>query len=177
MPPSLSLPLLEGQAGNAKAGHEVGSFVADDAGLSLPYDPLPMQPETRPSPDLSPTLSKPSPRALLILVPLTVAAVGLALYLRYRIIQNTPIGLACEAGKESLSCTIRLAAINVFVRGGFGWTALAAALIQLWRPNIATFGIGLVSAAFGLVLYNTRLSALAVALLVFSLARAWPGER
>ena len=176
MPPSLSLPLLEGQAGNAKAGLEVGSFVADDAGLSLPYDPLPMQ-KPGPSPDLSPTLFKPSPRALLILVPLTVAAVGLALYLRYRIIQNTPIGLACEAGKERLSCTIRLAAINVFVRGGFGWTALAAALMQLWRPNIATFGIGLVSAAFGLVLYNTRLSALAVALLVFSLARAWPGER
>lgn len=176
MPPSLSLPLLEGQAGNAKAGLEVGSFVADDAGLSLPYDPLPMQ-KPGPSPDLSPTLFKPSPRALLILVPLTVAAVGLALYLRYRIIQNTPIGLACEAGKESLSCTIRLAAINVFVRGGFGWTALAAALMQLWRPNIATFGIGLVSAAFGLVLYNTRLSALAVALLVLSLARAWPGER
>jgi ABC-type uncharacterized transport system permease subunit len=176
VPPSLSLPLLEGQAGNAKAGLEVGSFVADDVGLSLLYDPLPMQPETRPSPDLSPTL-KPWPRALLILVPLTVAAVGLALYLRYRIIQNTPIGLACEAGKESLSCTIRLAAINVFVRGGFGWTALAAALMQLWRPNIATFGIGLVSAAFGLVLYNTRLSALAVALLVLSLARVWPGER
>jgi hypothetical protein len=159
-----------------RPGLEVGSFVADDAGLSLPYDPLPMQPETRSSPDLSPTF-KPSPRALLVLVPLTVAAVGLALYLRYRIIQNTPIGLACEAGKESLSCTIRLAAINVFVRGGFGWTALAAALMQLWRPNIATFGIGLVSAAFGLVLYNTRLSALAVALLVLSLARAWPGER
>jgi hypothetical protein len=136
-----------------------------------------MQREIRPHPDLSPALFKPSPRALLILVPLTIAAVGLALYLRYRIIQNTPIGLACEAGEESLTCTIRLAAISVFVRGGFGWTALAAALLQLWRPNIAAFGIGLVSAAFGLVLYNTRLSALAVALLVLSLARAWPGAR
>ena len=31
--------------------------------------------------------------------------------------------------------------------------------------------------AFGLVLYNTRLSALAVALLVLSFARAWPGTR
>jgi hypothetical protein len=168
---SLSLPLLEGQAGNAKAGLEVGSFVADDAALSLPYDPLPMQRETRPS------LFKPSLGSLLILVPLILAAVGLALYVRYRIIQNTPIGLACEAGEKSLTCTIRLAAINVFVRGGFGWTALAAAFTQLWRPNIAAFGIGLVSAAFGLVLYNTRLSALALALLVLSLARAWPGAR
>jgi hypothetical protein len=40
-----------------------------------------------------------------------------------------------------------------------------------------TFGIGLLSASFGLVLYNTRLSALAVALLVLSLARARSGAR
>jgi hypothetical protein len=59
----------------------------------------------------------------------------------------------------------------------FGWTALVAALLQLWRPNVVVFGIGLISASFGLVLYNTRLSALAVALLVLSLARARPGAR
>jgi hypothetical protein len=67
--------------------------------------------------------------------------------------------------------------INVFVRGGFGWTALVASFVQLWRPNLATFAIGLLSAAFGLVLYNTRLSALAVAFLVLSLARARSGAR
>jgi len=43
-----------------------------------------------------------------------VAAVRLALYLRYDIIQNTPIGLACEAGEQSLICTVRLAAIHLF---------------------------------------------------------------
>ena len=52
--------------------------------------------------------------------------------------------------------------------------AVAAALLQLWRPNVIVFGIGLISAAFGLVLYNTRLSALAVALLLLSFARARP---
>jgi hypothetical protein len=52
-----------------------------------------------------------------------------------------------------------------------------AAAIQLWRPNVLTFGIGLIAAAFGLVLYNTRLSALAVALLVLSLGRARSGAR
>ena len=111
-----------------------------------------------------------------LLVPLGVAALGFALFLRYGVIQNTPIGLACEAGEDSLTCTIRLAAILLFVLGLFGWTALAAAALQLWRPNIVVFGIGVVSAAFGLVLYNTRLSALAVALLVLSLARPKRGK-
>lgn len=136
-----------------------------------------MQRESPPQSDLSLTLFKPSGRAVLILSPLVVAAVGLALYLRYDIIQNTPIGLACEAGEQSLTCAVRLAAIHLFVRSIFGWTAVIAALLQLWRPNVVAFGIGLLSASFGLVLYNTRLSALAVALLVLSLARARSGAR
>jgi hypothetical protein len=110
-----------------------------------------MQRESPPRPDLSLTLFKPSGRAVLILSPLVVAAVGLALYLRYDIIQNTPIGLACEAGEQSLTCMVRLAAIHLFVRSIFGWTAVVAALLQLWRPNVVTFGIGS-SRAVGLVL-------------------------
>ena len=111
-----------------------------------------------------------------ILVPLVAAALALALFLRYSIIQNTPIGL-CEASEESFTCTIRLAVILFFVRGMFGWIALAAAAVQLWRPNITAFGLSLISAAFGIVLYNTRLSALALALLVLSLARVRSGAR
>jgi hypothetical protein len=136
-----------------------------------------MQRESPPQSDLSLNPFKPSGRAVLILSLLVVAAVGLALYLRYDIIQNTPIGLACEAGEQSLICTVRLAAIHLFVRSIFGWTAIVAALLQLWRPNVVAFAIGLLSASFGLVLYNTRLSALAVALLVLSLARARSGAR
>jgi hypothetical protein len=113
----------------------------------------------------------PSPGVLASLIALAAAALGFALYLRYGIIQNTPIGLACEAGEQSATCAVRLAVIQLFARGVFGWTAVIAALIQLWRPNPLAFGIGLIAACFGLVLYNTRLSALAVALLVLSLAR------
>lgn len=127
--------------------------------------------------DLSLILFKPSRRAVLILSSLVLAAVGLALYLRYVIIQNTPIGLACDGGEQSLTCMVRLVAIQLFVRSVFGWTAVVAALVQLWRPNICAFSVVLLSASFGLVLYNTRLSALAVALLVLSLARARPEER
>jgi hypothetical protein len=42
---------------------------------------------------------------------------------------------------------------------------------------VTAFGIGLVFALLGLVLYNTRLAALAIALLVLSLARSAPEER
>jgi hypothetical protein len=120
-----------------------------------------------------PKLFLPSKRASVALAMLGLAALGAALYLRYTVIQNSVIGIACEAGEESLTCTIRLAVILMFVRGAFGWVALIASGVQLWRPNVVAFGMGLVFALLGLVLYNTRVSALAVALLVLSLARPW----
>ena len=124
-----------------------------------------------------PKLFLPSKRALAALAMIGLAALGVALYLRYAIIQNSAIGIACEAGQESLTCTVRLAVILMFVRGAFGWVALIASCVQLWRPNVVAFGTGLVFALLGLVLYNTRVSALAVALLVLSLARPWRGAR
>jgi hypothetical protein len=113
----------------------------------------------------------PSRRAVAILTVLGLAAVGTALFLRYGIIQNTPIGLACEAGEDSLTCKVRLAVILMFIQDCFGWTALIAAGVQIWRPNSVALGVGLVFALLGLVLYNTRASALAVTLLVLSFAR------
>jgi hypothetical protein len=135
----------------------------------LPYDTA-MQREFEPDPPLSPFFV-PSRRETVILVALVAATLALALFLRYSIIQNSTIGLACEAGEDSFTCTIRLAVILLFVRNMFGWAALIAAVVQLWRPNTVTFGVSLISIAFGIVLYNTRLSALAIALLVLSLAR------
>jgi uncharacterized membrane protein len=118
----------------------------------------------------------PSRQAALAIAVLGLAALGIALYLRYVIIQNSGIGVACEAGEESLTCKVRLTVILMFVDSVFGWVAMIAAAIQLWRPNVVVFAVGVVFALFGLVLYNTRASALAVALLVLSLARPWPGR-
>ena len=132
---------------------------------------------TEPQASFPPKLFLPSRRYGLALAGLGVVAVALALFLRYGLIQNTPIGLACEAGDRSFTCMVRLAAILLFARSIFGWTALAAAIVQLTRPNRIAFGIGLIAAALGLVLYNLRLSALAVALLALSLARVAPEER
>lgn len=131
-------------------------------------------PDTDPNPR---RLFVPSRRAGAIIAILGLAALGSALVLRYAIIQNSGLGVACEAGEESLTCTLRLAVIVLFVRGAFGWGALIAASIALWRPNVVAFGAGVVLAILGLVLYNTRTSALAVALLVLSLARPRPSGR
>lgn len=136
---------------------------------------MPRDPDTIANPPL--VLFRPSLRALSILVALTAAALGLAVILRYGLVQHVPTGLACEAGEQSFTCSIRLAAILLFTWAAFGWVAVAAALVQLWRPNIVAFSVGVIAAATGLVLYNTRLSALAVALLVLSLARAVPKAR
>ncbi|HSD91863.1 MAG TPA: hypothetical protein VLB11_02415 [Methyloceanibacter sp.] len=135
-----------------------------------------MEPNTKSQP-AAPRLFLPAKRALTVIGVLGLAAVSAALFLRYGIIQNSALGFACEGGEQSRICTFRLAAILLFGRGVFGWTALIAAGINLWRPNVVAFGIGVVFALLGLVLYNTRVSALAAALLVLSLARPSPGGK
>jgi hypothetical protein len=119
----------------------------------------------------APKLFLPSRRASLVLAALSIVALSTALFLRYGIVQNSVIGVACEAGEVSLTCEIRLAVILTFVQDLFGWAAMIAAGIQLWRPNTVAFGTSLIFALLGLVLYNTRASALAICLLVLSLAR------
>ncbi len=121
-------------------------------------------------------LFRPTLRQGLALGAMFVVALGVALYFRYGLIEDRTIGLTCGAGDVSFICRLRLATVYLFNANVFGAVAIAAAGLQLCRPNIVAFGIGLVFAALGLVLYNTRLSALAVALLVLSLARLARGE-
>jgi Na+/H+ antiporter NhaD/arsenite permease-like protein len=135
-----------------------------------------MNPKTK-SQAAAPTLFLPTRRAAAIVAGLGLATLGAALWLRYGVVQDSEIGVACEEGERSLLCTVRLAVILLFVRGVFGWVALVAASINLWRPHAVLFGIGVVFALAGLVLYNTRVAALAVPLLVLSLARPAPGGR
>ena len=125
----------------------------------------------------APRLFLPSRREALLLAIAGAASFGTALFFRYGIIQNAPLGLACEAGKGGFVCAARLAVILKFTFSVFGWGALIAAAIQLWRPNALVFGIGLVFALAGLVLYNTGASALAIAPLLLSLARPVPEAR
>jgi hypothetical protein len=98
-------------------------------------------------------------------------AIGYALYLRYLVIEQSTVSLPCEAGLQTWLCGTRRLTISLFTHSVFGWLALVAAALNLIRPHLFLFGLGLAAAAFGIVLYNVMLSAFAVALLILSLAR------
>ncbi|MBV8752003.1 MAG: hypothetical protein JO328_03995 [Hyphomicrobiales bacterium] len=118
-----------------------------------------------------PALFRPSGGRWVAVIALGLLALGYAFYMRYSVIQHTPTGLACDAGLPTLLCRMRSATIAIFQHTGFGALALAAAAVNLWRPRVALFALGLVAAALGIVLYNVVLSGIAVALLILSLAR------
>ena len=103
-----------------------------------------------------------------------IGAVCVALYVRYRIIEESSVGLACEAGLRTWQCEVRRGAMLLFNNSVFGYVALVAAALNLMRPSIVLFLLSLLAGGTGVVLYNTALSALALALLILSLARPEP---
>jgi hypothetical protein len=105
------------------------------------------------------------------LISIAFLTLGYALYLRYWGIENTPLGLACDAGLGTSFCLIRRIVYTLGAHLVFGWIALGAASINLIRPSPAMFAIALATTAFGLVLYNAGVAGLAAALLIMSFAR------
>src|SRR5262245_40621849 len=119
-----------------------------------------------------PKLFLPSRRAGFVLAGLSIAALSIALFVRYGVIQNSVIGVACESGEVSLTCKIRLAVILMFIQDLFGWVAIITAGVQLWRPKTVAFGTSLIFALLGLVPVNTCASRVSVALLLLRRAGA-----
>lgn len=103
-------------------------------------------------------------------------ALGYALYLRYLGLEQSSVGLACAAGLDTWMCFSRRVAALLFQNSAFGGGALALAVFNLWRPSLILFAPALALACFGIVLYNTGLSSLAIGLLVLSFARPAPGQ-
>jgi hypothetical protein len=116
----------------------------------------------------------PTARQLNILLIVGFLSVGEALYLRYLAIEYAPVSLACQAGLGTWLCTAFRLVIRLYNHDVFGWIALIAAALNLWRPSIVLVTVALAAAGFGLVLHNANLSGLAVALLILSLARPAP---
>ena len=116
----------------------------------------------------------PSARAINVLLIVGFCALGCAFYMRYLVVEQSTVSLACEAGLKSFLCMSRAIATALFTYLVFGWTALIVAALNLLRPSLLLFAIALAATCFGLVLYNGGLAALAAGLLVLSLARRAP---
>lgn len=99
---------------------------------------------------------------------------GEAMYLRYQVMENATMSLACQGGLNTWLCgTFRLTSI-LYPYQVFGGIALAVALLNLLRPSILLVVVALAAAAFGVVLHNADLAALAAGALILSLARPAP---
>jgi hypothetical protein len=117
---------------------------------------------------------RPTARQVNWLLVIGFLSVGEALYLRYLAIENGTVSLACQAGLDTWLCwTFRLT-IVLFNHQVFGCVALVAAMLNLVRPSLVLVAVALAAAAFGVVLHNADLSALAAGVLILSLARPAP---
>jgi hypothetical protein len=113
----------------------------------------------------------PTAGQLNFLIPMGLLALGYALYLRYLAVEQAWVGLSCEGGLATWLCFARQIVIALFKHWVFGSVAVAAAALNLARPSLALFSIGMVAAAFGIVLYNIGGSGIAIGLLILSFAR------
>jgi hypothetical protein len=116
----------------------------------------------------------PSARATNVLLIIGFCALGYAFYMRYLVIEQSTVSLACEAGTKSWLCTSRGIVTVLFTYSVFGWAALIVAALNLLRPSLVLFAVALAATGLGLVLYNGGLAALAAGLLVLTLARRAP---
>jgi hypothetical protein len=123
---------------------------------------------------MQPALFLPTARQINWLLPITLLALGEALYLRYLAIEYAPVSLACQAGLNTWLCATFRLTISLYNHSVFGWVALGAALLNLLRPSILLVALALAATAFGLVLHNANLAGMAAALLLLSLARPAP---
>jgi hypothetical protein len=123
---------------------------------------------------MRPLLFLPTARQANWLLVVGFLSIGEALYLRYMAIENNVVALGCQAGLNTWLCGAFRLTIVLFTYSVFGGVAIAAALLNLLRPSIVLCAVALSAACFGIVLHNTDLSALAVAILILSLARPAP---
>ena len=119
-------------------------------------------------------LYRPTPRQVCVLAVFALAGLLYGFLMRYQAIEQSAIGIACAAEGTSWLCASRRTAIALFTPQAFGIAALGVALLNLLRPSVVLWVLALLTAGAGIVLYNTALSALAVAILILSLARPVP---
>jgi hypothetical protein len=119
-------------------------------------------------------LFRPSARATNWLLIVGFGSLGYALYMRYLAIEQSSVGLACQAGLNSWLCWSRHILTVLFGYSVFGTAAVIVVALNLLRPSLVLFALALAATCMGVVLYNVGLAGVAAGLLVLSLARRAP---
>lgn len=123
---------------------------------------------------MSRSLYRPTPLQAAILAVIAATALGCGFYVRYRLIEQAAVGIACQTGAANTGCSIRSTAIMLHEMSLFGLTSVISALLNLFRPSVVLIALALLAGGIGIVLYNVALSALALTLLMLCLARSAP---
>jgi hypothetical protein len=112
-----------------------------------------------------------SRRQLVWIAFVACASLGAALILRYLLVENPKIQEVCQLGAAGIGCTTLRFLIALFQYSVFGWIALIAAALNLFRPSPLVFSIAVAATSFGLIMYNAGLAAFGLALLLLTPAR------
>ena len=116
----------------------------------------------------------PTARQTNVLLVVAFLCLGEAMYLRYMVMENSTMSLACQGGLTTWLCDTYRLVNTLYPYQVFGGAALALALLNVIRPSITLVAVALAAAAVGIVLHNADLSALAAGALILSLARPAP---
>lgn len=117
------------------------------------------------------SLFRPSAAALNWVISVGFLALGYAMYMRYLVVENHVVGLACDAGLKTWLCLSRTVVSGLFNNYVFGWISVGAAVLTFIRPSVPLFTIALAASALGIVLYNGAMAGLGAAILILCFAR------
>jgi hypothetical protein len=115
-------------------------------------------------------LSIPFVRPLVLLATVVPTATG-AFWLRFAILEDRAVGLSCREGSEDWLCLVRNAATFSYEYALLGSFAVLIAAVNLVRPSYVTFAVATGAATIGAILYNVGGAAIAITLIILSLAR------
>lgn len=99
-------------------------------------------------------------------------ALGLAMLVRYRLIEPATVAQACDAGLQSWQCTLRFLAIRCFDHQQLAYVALAGSVLALLTRSGWAAWLTAVVSATGLVWYCFEPSAVGLVIGVLLLAQA-----
>lgn len=123
-------------------------------------------------------------RTLSVVLPwlLLLAVAAIPLLLRYGLVESPDVARVCDTG-TTLACKVRHLTVLGFITGNigglrigvFGWVALAAMLLALWRVRVLTAWLAAATGLFAVVLYCFEPGAVALLVGCLRLVRAQSG--